>query len=241
MFGISMLPGVSGILSSIRSGGFINPVSMGTSFALSSLSIPDIDALNTMAIAQAALNNTVAPSFNQLQDALNVITNAGGKVQELLGHTDRISGVNLSGNGTLATIAKTVAAAKNINGESSCSTVLAAFGAIQNSAQMVTEVLAYVQITKSFLSNIIGVINDLPNVLGRVINNIGQQIVSDVAALATAQLTIIEHSIAQNLLSLFQDECTSQVLAAVMSNPLKKEVTSAVDKIKSRKLIQGIL
>jgi DNA-binding FrmR family transcriptional regulator len=230
---------ISGILTQIKTGGFQNPVSTGVSSRLADLTanIPSLSQLTDMANSQAILHSTTPPTTLQLETALNSINTAVANTNNLLGHTDRVAGVNLSGNGTLATIAKTMQSAKSINGETSCSTVLSAFGSIQKAAELVTDTINSINLIESFLLDIKGAILDIPNQLEAYSNKIVQQIASDVAALAQAQLDVLQSAVASSLVSLFQDECISQVLAGVMTQPLKNEVTAVADQIAYKKQI----
>ena len=229
---------ISGILSQVRSSSaFVNPLSSQVNAALSSVTIPSLVDLTTLANAQALAQGSIVPTELQLQTVYNSMINATNKVNDLLGHTDKLSGVNLSGNGTLATIAKTMQSAKGINGETSCSTALAAFGAITKASELISS-------TVDTMTGIQDFLDDIPHQIEIVIaqteafaNKVVNQIAADVGALAQAHVAIVEHAVAQSMVSLFQDECASQVLAAVMSQPMKNEVTSVVDKIKSKKLI----
>jgi len=229
---------ISGILSQVKSSSaFVNPLSAQVNTALSSVTIPSLASLTTLANAQALAQGSIVPTELQLQTAYNSITNATNKVNDLLGHTDRLSGVNLSGNGTLATIAKTMQSAKGINGETSCSTALAAFGAITKAAELISSTVDTMNQIDSFLKDIPHQITIIVAQTEAFANKVVNQIANDVGALAQAQVDIIEHAVAQSMVSLFQDECAAQVLAAVMSQPMKNEVNSVVDKIKAKKLI----
>lgn len=229
---------ISGILSQVKSGvGFNNPLSSRVNSALNSVAIPSLVDLTAMANAQAILQSVPAPTQNQLELAHNSVVAAINKTNDLLGHTDKLSGVNLSGSGTLATIAKTMQSARNISGESSCSTVLGAFGSLQNAANLISDSVTTIDSIKSFLEDIPNQIAAIPAIAEAYANRITQQIASDVGVLAQAQIEVIEHAVAQNLVSLFQDECASQVLAAVMTQDMKTEVTKVVTDIKSKKLI----
>ena len=233
-----MIMDISGILSQVRSSSaFINPLSSQVNAALSLVSIPSLVDLTTLANAQSAAQGSLVPTELQLQTAHNSIVNATNKVNDLLGHTDKLSGVNLSGNGTLATIAKTMQSAKGINGETSCSTALAAFGAITKSAELITSTVDTINQIKDFLEDIPHQVEIVTAQTEAFANKVVKQIADDEGALAQAQVDIIEHAVAQSMVSLFQDECASQVLAAVMTAPMHQEVTSVVDKIKAKKLI----
>jgi hypothetical protein len=238
---------ISGILSEIKVGGFVNPIAVGTQLAVGTL--PSLTLAEFIIMAGGQLTpiiplDPLAPPITPdpispalLGAAYYSINNSMNKIQDLLGHTDRLSGVNLSGNGNVATIAQTMIAAKNITGELSCGTMLGAFGSIIDSTRLVAEVLDIVVVIKEFLTNIPKYINSTPAILDTFSNKIAQQILSDVTALTQAQIIVIQAAVAQNLISLSQDECTSQILAAVMTQPMKTAVTKAIDSAKSKKLI----
>lgn len=228
---------IAGILSQVRAGGFVNPITTGTQAVLSSFTLPTLSSLTAMANAQALANGTIAPNSTQLTSALSSMTNAYNSTQDLLGHTDKLSGVNLSGNGSLATIAKTMQSARNLNGDLSCATVLGAFGAIQNAAELISSTIQTIKDMKAFLEDIVNEISNLPGKLEAYINKVAQQIASDVAVLVQAQLDVLQNVLAQGMASLSLDPCTSQILSAVMTQPMKNEVDKVTDAIKTKKLI----
>lgn len=227
---------ISKILDQVKSGGFVNPIRSSVDSAIGSISIPTVDELRTLAQAQVDAHGGSLPNDTQLQTAHDSIVSAMNKTQDLLGHTDRISGVNLTGNGTLGTIAKTMGSARNINGDLSCSTVLSAFGSIIKSSEVIGNVVTMTNNVKEFLSDIPNQINLIPTILTDYVDAVGAQIESDIGVLAQAKMDIIQHSLANNLVELFQDECASQILSAVMTQSLKNEVSTVVDMVKSKKI-----
>jgi hypothetical protein len=233
---------ISGILGQVKSGGFTNPIGSKVQSSLNSISIPTLDEFKAKAQEQYDLNvvlnpNLVMPNEATLEQAHNKVANAYNKIGDLIGHTDKISGVSMTGDGTLATIAKTMNAAKSINGESSCSTVLGAFGAITKAAELVTDTINTVENIKTLLEDIPAQINAIPGKVETYANKVAQQIVSDVEHLAQAQIAVTQHAVASSLVSLFENECSAQILSAVMSQPLKNEVTRVSNELKNKKLI----
>jgi hypothetical protein len=231
----------SSILAEIRNAGFTNPVATGIDKVMSGFGVPTLSSLTALVTAQAAAQSVPVPPALQIEAAQVAISNTFNKIQDLLGHTDRISGVDLSGNGTLATIAKTMESARGINGDKSCSTVLAAFGAITNATQIIDDTVATVEYIKSFLIDTIAKINNIESITNQYVNKITAQIIADVAALAKGQMDIIQHSVATALTGLIHDECAAQIMAAVMNQPLKNEVDKVATEIlnKTKIAIKG--
>lgn len=223
--------------------GFQNPIRTGTTAVLNGLVIPGIPELTVMANAQALLKGVSPPSTNQIETAQASITEAYNKTQSLLGHSDRISGVNLSGDNTIAAIARTMQTAKTVNGENTCSTVLKAFGAIQKAAEMVTDVVTTINAIKSFLEDIPGAIDSIPGICAAYATKIGIQVANDVAALVQAQVDNLHHAVAQNIASLFSDPCIGQIMGTVLTADMHSEVSKAVTAAKndSIKAISGSL
>lgn len=219
------------ILSSIRNSGFTNPIAAGISSALGGFSVPTLPDLTAIVNAQATAQSVATPAAYKIEAAQAAMASVYNSIQSLLGHTDRISGVNLSGNGTLATIAKTMESARSINGDKSCSTVLAAFGAITNAASMIQETLTALAFVQNFMNNTIAYIDAIPATAAQLANVVQNQIASDVAALAQAQLDVIQQSVATTLTDLIQDECAGAIVGAVMTQPLRNAVETAKQKI----------
>ena len=229
---------ISGILSKVKSGGFVNPIGSKVQSSIDSLTIPTLAEFTIMANAQyAALIPPQTYVPEDIAAAHDASISAHAKMGELIGHSNRISGVDLSGTGTLATIAKTMNAAKSINGDNSCSAVLGAFGTIQKAAELVTDTLSTVTAINNILLDIPGQIASIPNQLIDYANKVVNQIATDISYIAQAQIAIVQNSIANSLVGLFDDECSSQILSAVMTQPLKDEVSKVSKIIQNKKLI----
>lgn len=225
---------ISKILEKVKSGGFQNPIRNGVMDSMATFKTYTVDELTALANAQHLVNPSVPfPTGGQIETLAQSIIGIENSIKSLLDHSDRISGVNLAGNGTIATIARTMNAAKNINGEKSCSTVLAAFGAIQNAADLVTSTVDTITAVKKIIDDIPGQIATMPSVLANYATTITSQIAADVGVLAQAKLNVIEHAISNSLVELLQDECASQILSAVMTNDLKNEVNTVISKTKA--------
>lgn len=228
---------ISGIFNQVKSGGFVNPLGPTISSALNSITVPSVADLTTLANAQALAQSVTAPTSGAITAAQTAMVNSYNKMQDLLNHTNKISGVDLSGTGTLATIAKTMQSAKSINGETSCSTVLQAFGSIQNAASLISDTVTAVENIEAFLLDIPNQINAIPGLLGNYVTKVTDQILSDVESLVQAQIAVKQNAIAASLTSLFNDPCTSQILSAVMTQPLKDEVSKFSSAIADAKSI----
>ena len=90
---------------------------------------------------------------------------------------------------------------------------------------------------KSLIENIPAQIAAIPGQLESYANKVANQIVQDTSYLAEAKLAVVQNAVANSLVDLFQNECTAQVLSAVMIQPLKDEVQRVTDDVLSRKLI----
>lgn len=232
----------SGILNSIRNGaGFTNPISNAISTTVGAFNIPSVSELQAAATAQSLVTGLPVPPAGEIIAAQAAIVNTVNSINSLIGHTDRISGVDLNGNGTLATIAKTMGAARKANGEQSCSTVLAAFGAIAKAQQYVDEVNGVLEELNTFKNNIAANIAGVAATTGAFITKVADQILADTTALTNAQLQLAEAAIASSVASLVQDECMAAIMSSVMSQGLKNEVNKVIESeaLKFRKARYG--
>jgi hypothetical protein len=85
--------------------------------------------------------------------------------------------------------------------------------------------------------NTITNINNIESLTSQYINKIAAQIASDVNTLIQAQIDIVQQSVAQSLTDLIGDECAGQIMSAVMSQPLRNEVTKVKDRIVNQRLL----
>jgi hypothetical protein len=230
---------ISGIMGQVRAGGFMNPMSSHLNSALTKIKPPSLAELTTMANEQYTLAGLGVPDSGQIQSAVNSMNKAFDATQNMLGHTNKLSGVDLSSD-VMSVVAKTMNSAKSITGEKSCSTVLAAFGSLQNIANNIQETIAAVEEVEAFIKDIPNQIAALPAKLENYANNVTQQIVADVGVLAEARLVLLQNSISQSLVSLVDDECLSAVMGGIMSQPLKDEVSKVTSELASKKLISFV-
>jgi hypothetical protein len=220
----------SGILNSIRSGsGFTNPISNAISTTVGAFNIPSVSELQAAATAQSLVTGLPVPPAGEIVAAQAAIVNTVNSINSLIGHSDRISGVDLTGNGTLATIAKTMGAARKSNGEKSCATVLGAFGTIAKAQQYIDEVQGVLETINQFKNNVAANIAGMTAAAGVFVTKVAEQILSDTAALANAQLQLAEAAVASSVSSLVQDECMAAIMSSVMSQGLKNEVNKVIE------------
>lgn len=219
-----MIMDVSGVLNSIRSGGFQNPISNAVQSRLNAIHIPSVTEMTGLATAQSAISGVPVPSAGIIEAAQTSAINAVNSINNLLGHTNKLSGVDLTGNGTLATIAKTANAARSINGDKSCSTVLQAFGALHKATEYINDTLATINMIESLLLDIPRQAALIPTLVAGYIAKVADQIVADTQALAQAQLDVVQQSLAQHITSMLDDECLGSIASAVMTQPMRNEV-----------------
>lgn len=218
---------VSGVLNSIRNGGFQNPISNAVQLQLNAIQIPSVAEMTGLATAQSAISGVPVPDAGVIQAAQTSALNAVNSINSLLGHTDKLSGVDLTGNGTLATIAKTANAARSINGDKSCSTVLSAFGALHKATELINDTLATINMIQSMLLDIPRQAALIPTQVAGYIAKVADQITADVEALAQAQLDVVQQSLAQHITGMLDDECLGTIAGAVMTQPMRNEVEKA--------------
>lgn len=217
------------VLEAMRDGGFYNPIRSAVTSKLGSFSIPSVSELQTLATGQSLVTGLPVPPAPQITAAQDAIVNSYNKINELLGHTDRLSGVDLTGNTTLATIAKTMGAARNANGELSCSSVLAAFGALNKATEFIKKIEDYIQMVENFKQNVAAKIVETVVGATALAAAITEQIANDVGAYAAAQVRLAEEFVANSIASLVQDECTGAILTNIMTQQMKNVVNTQIE------------
>lgn len=227
---------ISNILKDIQNGGFQNPITKGINSAYNNLIIPTYGNFAASVLVQATEQSATPPGSEQILEAHTKITNAYNKINELLGHTDRISGVDLASNGNLATISQVMNSAKRINDSGSCAAVLNAFGSIMNAGDLISSTNGIIQDIQDLLNDTLANINSITSKVDNYVSKVAAQIASDVAALATAQADVIRHSVAANMVDLHLDPCTSQILKEVMGVTLNNSVQIAAKVIRESKI-----
>ena len=217
------------VLEAMRDGGLYNPIRSAVTDKLGSFSIPSVSELQTLATGQSLITGLPVPPAPQITAAQETIVNGYNKISEFLGHTDRLSGVDLNGNTTLATIAKTVGAARNVNGELSCNSVLAAFGALNKAAEFIKKIEDYIKMVEDFKQNVAGKIVETVVGVAAIATALAAQVANDVAAYAAAQVRLAEEFVANSIASLVQDECMSAILTGVMTQQMKNVVNTQIE------------
>jgi hypothetical protein len=221
-----------GMFEEVKSGAaFNNPLSK---IDTSKLTLPSFSELKTEAKKQAALYGLDTPSDDKIIAAQESVTKAYNSTMEMIGHGDRISGVNIHGDSNLITIAKTMQSAKDINGELACDTVMSAFGSIAKAAEMINEVTELGNNIKSFLENIPAQIDALPAAAAALAVKVSDQVLDDVNTFAQAKITVTQFAIAANLPNLFGDPCLGAIMGAVASDNLKREVNKNIEETKKK-------
>jgi hypothetical protein len=218
------------VLDAMRNGGLYNPIRSAVTNKLGSFSIPSVSELQTLATAQNLITGLPVPPAPDITAAQTAIVSAYNKISELLGHTDRLSGVNLTGNTTLATIAKTMGSARNANGDLSCDSVLGAFGALTKINEFTNKINEYIQKVEEFKQNVAGKITETVVIATALVASITEQIANDVGAYAAAQLRLAEEFVANSITSLVQDECMGAILTNVMTQEMKNVVNTQIEK-----------
>jgi hypothetical protein len=224
------------IIDQVKAGtGLINPLSM-LSGPITILDGFTLQGLQAAAIAQAQIKDIDPPNPVDIQNMFNKITMAKDSLSQMLSHSNKISGVDLSGNGTFASIAKTMSAARSVTGELSCQSVLDAFGAVTDAAAIINEVTSVMKLVEMLVNDIDLAIQNLPSALESLANRMLQQIVADQAALANAKIELAQNMIASSLSSLFDDECAGAVLAGVMSQEMKNSIEEERKKLMAKQI-----
>lgn len=223
------------ILEQIKNNGFVNPYFRDISVAYGTISMPTEAELKALTDSQFALAGQTPPSTLQVQNAYNQIVDAYNQIASMTSHTNRLSGIDLTGNGTLATIAKTMGAAKIINGENVCSTVIGAFGSLAKVNELVGDTQVAIQKIKDSVTDTVNNLLQNTSALTAFATKLSTQIASDGAALVAGQLVVAQNAIASSLVDLIDDECLGDIFRNVMNQKLTEAVN--VEKAKLREKI----
>jgi hypothetical protein len=130
----------------------------------------------------------------------------------------------LSGDSTLATIAKTMGSARKANGELSCSSVIAAFGSLAKVAELVQASATAIEDAKALLADTVNNINSVPGKLQQFASVVANQIAADQAAFAQAKIDLVQQAVAASIVELVDDECFGSILGNVMNQKMTEEV-----------------
>lgn len=156
------------------------------------------------------------------------------ELDNLLAHTDRLSGVNMAGEGGLGNMAQIMGVARTVAGESSCDSFNSAFGAIAKAAAIISKILEIIQKIKDFLADPFALINNMIAALQGMAQDMINQIASDLLAFAEGKLLAIANALASALTGLIGDPCFAGIMKTVMTDKMSAEI----DKIKKPEIPQ---
>lgn len=165
---------------------------------------------------------TFTPS--KVSDIANSFQNIEEKLDDLLSHTDNLSGVNLAGDMGLGNMAQIMTVARAVSGESSCSEFNKAFGAIMQSAAIIAAITSLIDKIIEFLEDPEAIADELLNKLSSIANQIVDQIQADLEAFARGQALAIANALSSAIAGLISDPCFSGVLETIMTDEMKKKV-----------------
>lgn len=224
----------SGILKSIQGGGLKNPLS-GITTQLNRFPIPTLGELTSLASIQAAAQGIAAPSSALLQSAHSQLNGFVSSANQLLDHSNKLSGVDLTGNQHLGAIASVMTANRVSDGTSICDGVLAAFGAIMKAAEFLKGITDSINSLIAFIEDIPNKINQMIDQLTSMVNKIMTQIQNDLNALANAMVALAQKAIANVIGSLLDDPCFGQVIGAVAGVEMQGELNKVKGQINAKK------
>lgn len=199
---------------------FNNPFSASINASLTAFNaVPNAAGLVATSTAQGS-----PITLTQANSAVTTINQAITTINQFRTHSDKLSGINIGEGTTLGSIASVMASQRTISENSLCSTFLSAFGAIVNAAALIAKIGQLVLETERFLGNIGGYLNNYIQIVNQIANDLTDQIAADLEAFAAAQTFMNQSAIASAINSLIDDECFSQVLGAIATQPLKNKV-----------------
>lgn len=225
---------MSEIIDAIRNNGFTNPYYREVSVGLGTITMPTDAEYQALATAQFVAAGQPPPELLQIQNSYTAMTGAYNAIGDMVGHTNKLSGVNLNGNGTLATIAKTMGAARKINGELACSSMVAAFGSLAKVAELINDSNLATDRIKATLANTVANLVSNTTPLEQFKNKIASQIAADVAAQTAGQLAVTQNAIATAIVDLVDDPCLGQIILGVMNQEMTNAVNAEKVKLKDK-------
>ena len=110
---------------------FVNPFTAPLQTALNKLTPVSLQQLTDMATAQAAANGLPMPSNTQLSNTVASLSNAVSSLDDMLKHTNVLTGVDLNSGSTITSLAKLGNAAKMIEQAKGCELSTSVMGALQ--------------------------------------------------------------------------------------------------------------
>lgn len=220
------------LTSLITSGAaFSNPYSSSTSsiktlINLNGLTNPS-STFYVVALADALSNNplttftpakvtTIAQRFETIVE----------KIDDLVNHTDKLSGVDITGDTGLGNMAQIMTIARAVSGESSCSEFNKAFGAITQSVVIIAAIVALISLIQDFLENPEEIADELLDKLESMANQIVSQIASDLLAYSNGRLLAIANALASSIASLVDDPCFSGVIETIATDTMKDAINN---------------
>lgn len=148
------------------------------------------------------------------------------KIDDLVNHTDKLSGVDIAGDIGLGNMAQIMTIARAASGESSCSEFNKAFGAITQSAAIIAAIVALIDSIVEFLENPEEIADELLDKLESMANQIVSQIASDLLAYANGRLLAIANALASSIASLVDDPCFSGVIETIATDTMKEAINN---------------
>lgn len=181
------------------------------------------------ALANAFLENpltTFTPS--KVTSIAGTFTDMISEIDELVNHTDKLSGVDISGDTGLGNMAQIMTVARAVSGESSCSEFNKAFGAIAQSAVIIALIMALIDKIMDFLENPEEIVDELLEKLEGMINQIVDQIASDLEAYAQGALIAIANALSSSISGLISDPCFSAIFDQIASDEMKSQIETKI-------------
>lgn len=178
------------------------------------------------------LPNIVDPEITPyVSDITAAITTLDTALDDMLDHTDKLSGVSLTGGlnsmnfSTISSVVSTVQ--KYGNDGSACELVNAAFGMIVKVGEFVDDMnVLYGRLVNLALA---------PDVLALEIDNfkakILSQIQADLLTFANAQITALQYAAAAALTELVDNPCIGEIIAIVGTDELRNATNQAVQNL----------
>lgn len=207
----------------IRAGkGFVNPYTSAITQMQSKLTqlVADMPTLR--------LNPNISPHADTILQSVGVLQTTAGN---FLGHTNKLSGVSLStgiDSVNFATISSVLATVQKYgNDGSACELINGAFGSIVKAAQYITDIMGLI----AKIDNIDVLASQLPDVIDNLMNAMENQIITDLAVFANAQITALQYAAAAALTELTGNPCISEIISIIGTAELRKVAIPAIRNI----------
>lgn len=181
------------------------------------------------AIADAFSANpltTFTPS--KVTTITNTFTTMLEQVTNFASHTDKLSGVDISGDIGLGNMAQIMTVARAVSGESSCTEFNKAFGAIANASIIIALIAELISKIQNFLENPEEIVDELLDKLEGMANQLVSQIASDLQAFAQGKLLAIANALSSAITGLISDPCFSAVINQIATDEMKNQIQSQI-------------